>query len=66
MAPRLGDEIGIWKLPDSPLSLWLAEYGDYRPEAALDGDVEVDVAVIGGGLVGMATAMQSRSVTDGN
>ena len=44
-------------LPDSPLSLWLAEYGDYRPEPALQDDLEVDVAVIGGGLTGMATAI---------
>jgi len=44
-------------LPDSPLSLWLAEYGEYRPEAALDGDLETDVAIIGGGYTGMATAI---------
>jgi len=44
-------------LPDSPLSLWLAEYGDYRPEPPLADDLDVDVAVIGGGLTGMATAI---------
>jgi glycine/D-amino acid oxidase-like deaminating enzyme len=44
-------------LPDSPQSLWLAEYGDYRPEPALAGDVQVDAAVIGGGLTGLATAI---------
>ena len=44
-------------LPDSSLSLWLAEYGDYKPEAALAGDLAVDAVVIGGGLTGMATAI---------
>ncbi len=45
------------ELPDSPLSLWLAEYGEYVPEAPLAGEVDVDVAVIGGGLTGMAAAI---------
>ncbi|MGZ4219254.1 MAG: NAD(P)/FAD-dependent oxidoreductase [Solirubrobacteraceae bacterium] len=44
-------------LPDSSPSLWLAEYGDYRPEPPLEGELEVDAAVIGGGLTGMATAI---------
>ena len=44
-------------LPDSPPSLWLAEYGDYQPEAALAGDLSVDAAVIGGGFTGLATAI---------
>lgn len=44
-------------LPAATRSLWLAEYGDYQPEPALEGDREVDVAVIGGGLTGMSTAM---------
>ena len=45
------------ELPDSPLSLWLAEYGEYRAEAPVTGEVAVDAAVIGGGLVGLATAI---------
>src|SRR5215207_1711257 len=45
------------ELPDSPLSLWLAEYGEYEAEAPLSGDLGVDVAVIGGGFTGMATAI---------
>lgn len=45
------------ELPDSPLSLWLAEYGEYQPEAPLRGDGDVDVAIIGGGYTGMATAI---------
>jgi glycine/D-amino acid oxidase-like deaminating enzyme len=47
----------VRELPDSPLSLWLAEYGEYRPEAPLAGDLSVDVAVIGGGFTGMAAAI---------
>jgi glycine/D-amino acid oxidase-like deaminating enzyme len=48
------------ELPDSPLSLWLAEYGDYEAEAPLTGDLAVDVAVIGGGFTGMATAISLK------
>ncbi len=44
-------------LPDSPLSLWLAEYGEYQPEPVLAGDLEVGAAVIGGGFTGLATAI---------
>jgi glycine/D-amino acid oxidase-like deaminating enzyme len=44
-------------LPDSPLSLWLAEYGEYQPEPPLAGHLSVDVAVIGAGYTGMATAI---------
>lgn len=47
-------------LPDGPLSLWLDQYGEYRPEPALGGHVGVDVAVIGGGLTGLATAIHLR------
>jgi glycine/D-amino acid oxidase-like deaminating enzyme len=45
------------ELPDSPLSLWLAEYGEYDPSPSLTGELAVDVAVIGGGLTGMASAI---------
>lgn len=47
-------------LPDSPPSLWLAEYGPYQPEPSLAGDISVDVAVIGGGFLGMAAAIALR------
>jgi glycine/D-amino acid oxidase-like deaminating enzyme len=47
-------------LPESPLSLWLAEYGDYQPGPPLAGDVVVDVAVIGGGYLGLATSIALR------
>jgi len=42
--------------PQSPLSLWLAEYGPYEPNPPLKGEITVDVAIIGGGFTGMATA----------
>jgi glycine/D-amino acid oxidase-like deaminating enzyme len=47
-------------LPDSPQSLWLAQYGDYQPAPPLAGDITVDVAVIGGGYLGMATSIALR------
>lgn len=46
--------------PNSPLSLWLAEYGAYREEPALEGEITVDVAIIGGGFTGLATAHTLR------
>ena len=47
-------------LPDSPLSLWLDQYGQYTPEPSVSGQVDTDVAVIGGGLTGLATALHLR------
>lgn len=47
-------------LPDSPLSLWLDTYGPYSPEPSLKGDHEVDIAVIGGGFTGVATAYELK------
>jgi glycine/D-amino acid oxidase-like deaminating enzyme len=47
-------------LPDSPLSLWLDQYGPCTPEPALQGELAVDVAVIGGGFTGLATACELR------
>jgi glycine/D-amino acid oxidase-like deaminating enzyme len=47
-------------LPDSPLSLWLDTYGAYQPEPPLQGTLEVDVAVIGGGFTGMVTAYELK------
>jgi len=51
-------------LPESPLSVWLAEYGEYQPEPPLAGDITVDVAIIGGGYLGMATAIALRRRED--
>jgi len=36
-------------LPQSPPSLWLAEYGPYEPNPPLKADMAADVAIIGGG-----------------
>jgi glycine/D-amino acid oxidase-like deaminating enzyme len=47
-------------LPDSPLSLWLDTYGEYKAEAPLQGEQAVDVAVVGGGFTGLATACELR------
>ena len=47
-------------LPQSPLSLWLAEYGPYTPSPPLPGDLAVDVAIVGGGFQGLSTAIALR------
>ncbi|MEW6367515.1 MAG: FAD-dependent oxidoreductase [Acidobacteriota bacterium] len=47
-------------LPESPPSLWLAEYGPYAPNPSLEGDISVDVAIVGGGFQGLATAIALR------
>ena len=49
------------RLPDSPLSLWLATYGPYVPEPPLRGDLEVDIAIVGGGFAGLMTAYELKS-----
>jgi glycine/D-amino acid oxidase-like deaminating enzyme len=46
------------RLPDSPLSCWLDEFGDYTPEPVLKGDLTVDIAVVGGGFTGLAAAYE--------
>ncbi len=40
----------------SDVSFWLATYGPYQPNDPLQGDIKADVAIIGGGFTGMATA----------
>jgi len=52
-------------LPDSPLSLWLDTYGPYTPEPRLEGEVKVDVAVIGGGFTGIMTAYELKKADPG-
>lgn len=41
-------------------SFWLNSYGLYTPNAPLEGDINVDVAIIGGGYTGLATAYSLR------
>lgn len=48
------------QLPSSPPSLWLDTYGSYTPEPPLQGDITVDVAIIGGGFTGLATAHELK------
>ncbi|MFQ6612077.1 MAG: NAD(P)/FAD-dependent oxidoreductase [Fidelibacterota bacterium] len=52
-------------LPDSPLSLWLDRYGDYTPAPSLKGTRQADVAIIGGGFTGMATAHELKRADPG-
>jgi glycine/D-amino acid oxidase-like deaminating enzyme len=40
----------------SDKSFWLANYGPYNPSPHLKGDLNIDVAIIGGGYTGLATA----------
>ena len=48
-------------LPDSPLSIWLDTFGPYTPCPMLQGDLEVDIAIIGGGYTGVHTAYQLKT-----
>lgn len=41
-------------------SFWLATYGAYTPNPPLQGEVTVDVAIIGGGFTGLSTAYNLR------
>ena len=49
-------------LPDSPLSLWLDQYGPYEAAPPVEGELAADVAVIGGGFTGLATAIALRDL----
>lgn len=44
-------------LSESPPSRWPAECGPYAPQPPLEGDLHVDVAVVGGGFTALATAV---------
>jgi glycine/D-amino acid oxidase-like deaminating enzyme len=44
----------------SEKSFWLSTYGPYLPEPPLAGDHQFDVAIIGGGFTGLATAFNLR------
>jgi glycine/D-amino acid oxidase-like deaminating enzyme len=41
-------------------SFWLRQYGPYSPNPPLEGQASVDVAIIGGGYTGLATALNLR------
>ncbi len=44
----------------SDVSFWLATYGPYQANAPLQGDIQADVAIVGGGFAGMAAAYYLR------
>ena len=49
----------------SDKSFWLATYGDYLPNPPLQGDMKVDIAIIGGGFTGLSTAYNLRKEAPG-
>lgn len=49
----------------SDKSFWLATYGAYQPNAPLEGDVKVEIAIIGGGFTGLSTAYNLRKEQPG-
>lgn len=46
-------------------SFWLATYGPYTPNPAVEGDLRVDVAIIGAGFTGLSTAYHLRRENPG-
>lgn len=49
----------------SDKSFWLATYGQYTPNPPLEGALNVDVAIIGAGFTGLATAYNLRKDAPG-
>ena len=46
-------------------SFWARDYGAYTPEPALQESIEVDVAVVGGGFLGLNTAREFKKDNPG-
>ena len=51
------------QLPEAPLSLWNAISGSYSSSPPLQGEIEVDVAIIGAGFTGLATAYELKKAS---
>jgi glycine/D-amino acid oxidase-like deaminating enzyme len=49
----------------SDKSFWLATYGEYVPNPSLQGDLKVDIAIIGAGFTGLSTAYNLRKEDPG-
>ena len=49
----------------SDKSFWLATYGEYIPNLPLQGEIKVDIAIIGGGFTGLSTAYNLRKAEAG-
>ena len=59
-ATRCGMEIDAQLDHASPLALWLDTPARPAPRPPLDGDVETDLVVIGGGFTGLWTALRAK------
>jgi glycine/D-amino acid oxidase-like deaminating enzyme len=46
-------------------SFWLATYGSYTPNPPVQGDLTVDIAIVGGGFTGLSTAYNLRKDNPG-
>jgi glycine/D-amino acid oxidase-like deaminating enzyme len=46
-------------------SFWLATYGDYIPSPALQGNIKVDIAIIGAGFTGLSAAFNLKMADQG-
>jgi glycine/D-amino acid oxidase-like deaminating enzyme len=46
-------------------SFWLATYGDYIPSPALQGNIKVDIAILGAGFTGLSAAFNLKMADQG-
>jgi glycine/D-amino acid oxidase-like deaminating enzyme len=49
----------------SQTSFWLDTYGPYTSDPPVEGDIQVDVAIVGGGFTGLSTAYNLRKEQPG-